>query len=85
MGSVAPDMWSIPVYVCAFAISVWAVYVYGISISIRAALHSWHDGQPRLNLRGTILIGKRLQPSNLDFFGGTVITFSLLFDCFPIP
>ncbi|KAI0284362.1 extracellular triacylglycerol lipase precursor [Russula aff. rugulosa BPL654] len=44
--------------------------VYAIAVSIWGALHSWHDGQPRLNLRGTTLTGKRLQPSNLDFFGG---------------
>ena len=54
-------MWSIPVYVYAIAISIWA------------ALHSWHDGQPRLNFRGTILTGKRLKPSNLDFFGGSFL------------
>jgi hypothetical protein len=52
------DMWSLPVYVYAITLSIWA------------ALHSWHDGQPRLNLRGAIITGKRLQPSNLDFFGG---------------
>jgi len=63
-------MWSVPVYVYAIALSIWA------------ALHSWHDGQPRLNLRGTIITGKRLQPSNLDFFGGH--SFSLLYDCFSI-
>ena len=51
-------MWSIPVYVYAIALSIWA------------ALHSWHDSQPRLNLGGTIITGSRLQPSNLDFFGG---------------
>jgi hypothetical protein len=45
-------------------------FVYAIALSIWTALHSWHDGQPRLNLRGTIVTGKRLQPSNLDFFGG---------------
>ncbi|KAI0284358.1 Alpha/Beta hydrolase protein [Russula aff. rugulosa BPL654] len=48
---------------------MWSI-VYAIAVSIWAALHSWHDGQPRLNLRGTTLTGKRLQPSNLDFFGG---------------
>ena len=48
---------------------MWSI-VYAIVVSIWAALHSWHDGQPRLNLRGTTLTGKRLQPSNLDFFGG---------------
>jgi hypothetical protein len=46
------------------------MFVYAIAISIWAALHSWHDGQPRLNFRDTIITGKRLQPSNLDFFGG---------------
>ena len=61
-----------------------AVYVFPIALSIWAALHSWHDdGQPRLNLRGTIITGKRLQLSNLDFFGGH--SFLLLIDCFSIP
>jgi hypothetical protein len=55
-------MWSLPIY-----------YVYAIALSIWAALHSWHDGQPRLDLRGTIITGKRLQPSNLDFFGGQYV------------
>ncbi|KAF8505634.1 extracellular triacylglycerol lipase precursor [Russula emetica] len=50
-------MWTLPLYAFALSICQWA------------ALHSCHDGQPRLNLRGTILTGKRL-PSNLDFFGG---------------
>ncbi|KAF8505638.1 extracellular triacylglycerol lipase precursor [Russula emetica] len=49
---------------------MWILPVYATVLSIWAALHSWHDGQPRLNLRGTILTGKRLQPSNVDFFGG---------------
>ncbi|KAH9999289.1 Alpha/Beta hydrolase protein [Russula vinacea] len=35
-----------------------------------AALLSWFDGQPRLQLGGTVLIGRHLQLSNLDFFGG---------------
>jgi hypothetical protein len=61
-------MWSLPVYVFAIALSIWA------------ALHSWHDGQPRLNLRGTTITGKRLQTSNLDFFGGRY--FLSLHDCF---
>ena len=58
---------------------MWSI-VYAIAVSIWAALHSWHDGQPRLNLRGTTLTGKRLQPSNLDFFGGNslFITIRLL-------
>ena len=30
-------------------------------------------GQPRMRLRDTILIGKRLQPSNLEFFGGPIV------------
>ncbi len=47
-----------------------AVYIYATALSIWAALYSWHDGQPRLNLGGTIITGKRLHPSNLDFFGG---------------
>ena len=46
------------------------MFVYAIALSIWAALHSCHDVQPRLNLQGTIVTGKRLQPSNLDFFGG---------------
>ena len=54
-------MWSIPVYVYAIALSIWA------------ALHSWHDNQPRLNLEGTLITGKRLKPSNLDFFGGNFV------------
>ena len=62
-------MWSLPV----------PAYAYAIALSIWAALHSWHDGQPRLNLGGTILTGKRLQPSNLDFFGG-LSYLSKLFD-----
>jgi hypothetical protein len=52
------------------SVAVFDMYVYAIALSIFAALHSWHDGQPRLNLRGTIITGKRLQPSHLDFFGG---------------
>ena len=28
---------------------------------------------PRLRLGGTTLTGKRLQPSNLEFFGGQII------------
>ena len=51
-------MWSLPIIVYVIALSIWA------------ALHSWHDGHPRLNLQGTIVTGKRLQSSNLDFFGG---------------
>jgi hypothetical protein len=35
-----------------------------------AALHSSLDGRPRLQLGGTALVGKYLQASNLDFFGG---------------
>ena len=34
-----------------------------------AASHSF-DGWPRLQLGDTVLIGKHLQHSNLDFFGG---------------
>ena len=54
--------------------------VYAIAVSIWGALHSCHDGQPRLNLRGTTLTGKRLQSSNVDFFGGNslFITIRLL-------
>ena len=37
---------------------------------IWATLLSWFDGRPRLQLGGTVLIGRHLQPSNLDFFGG---------------
>jgi hypothetical protein len=36
-----------------------------------AALHTWFDGRPRLQLGGTVLIGRHLQLSNVDFFGGT--------------
>ena len=35
-----------------------------------SALNSSIDGQPRLRLGSTVLIGKHLQASNLDFFGG---------------
>jgi acetylcholinesterase len=35
-----------------------------------ATLLSWFDGRPRLQLGGTVLIGRHLQPHNLDFFGG---------------
>ena len=35
-----------------------------------AALHSSFDGYPRLQLGDTVLMGKHLQHSNLDFFGG---------------
>src|SRR5258708_10158243 len=53
-----------------FVASMWPhIYVTALSIWW-AALHSWHDDQPRLNLRGTVITGKRLHPSNLDFFGG---------------
>jgi len=41
-----------------------------IVLVIWAALHNWHDGQPRLQLGGTTLTGRHLQPYNLDFFGG---------------
>jgi hypothetical protein len=34
------------------------------------ALNTWIDGRPRVQLGGTVLIGKHLQHSNLDFFGG---------------
>jgi Carboxylesterase family len=56
------------------------VYAIAVSIWAAAALRSRHDGQPRLNLRGTTLTGKRLQSSNLDFFGGNsfFITIRLL-------
>jgi Carboxylesterase family len=36
-----------------------------------AALHSWFNGRPRLQLRDTVLIGRHIQHSNVDFFGGT--------------
>ncbi|SRR6266436_4506859 len=52
-------MWSLPVYVAAV-----------VALSIWAGLHFRHDGQPRLNVGSTIISGKRLKPSNLDFFGG---------------
>jgi hypothetical protein len=42
------------------------------------ALHTWFDGRPRLQLGGTTLIGKHLQASNLDFFGGYTFFSSLL-------
>lgn len=35
---------------------------------------SLHDRSPKVHLRGTTLIGRRLQPSNLDFFGGHSIS-----------
>ena len=36
-----------------------------------AALLSWFDGRPRLQLGGTVLIGRHIQHSDVDFFGGT--------------
>jgi hypothetical protein len=36
-----------------------------------AALLSCFHGRPRLRLGGTVLIGRHLQHSNVDFFGGT--------------
>ena len=35
-----------------------------------SALNSSSDGQPRLQLGSTVLVGEHLQVSNLDFFGG---------------
>ena len=35
-----------------------------------ATLHASFDGWPRLQLGDTVLIGKHLHHSNLDFFGG---------------
>ena len=32
--------------------------------------HSQTDGEPRVQLGNTTLIGKALQPSSLEFFGG---------------
>jgi hypothetical protein len=43
-----------------------------------AALLSWFDGRPRLQLGGTVLIGRHLQLSNLDFFGGTNPNFRII-------
>jgi hypothetical protein len=43
-----------------------------------ATLHSWFDGRPRLQLGGTVLIGRHLQHSNLDFFGGTNTNFFII-------
>lgn len=56
--------------------------VSAIALSIWVFLRHWHDDQPRLNLRGTILTGKHLEASNLDFFGGHSLFLFLLFDCF---
>jgi acetylcholinesterase len=47
-------------------VAVIPVLVAGAAV----ALHTWFDGRPRLQLGGTTLIGKHLQASNLDFFGG---------------
>ena len=58
------------------------LFVSAIALSVWAFLRQWHDDQPRLNLRGTILTGKRLERSNLDFFGGHSLLLSSLFDCF---
>jgi hypothetical protein len=43
-----------------------------------ATLLSWFDGRPRLQLGGTVLIGRHLQPHNLDFFGGTNPNFLII-------
>ena len=58
-----------------------------------ATLHDSFDGtgRPRLQLGDTVLVGKHLQSSSLDFFGGYI--FSLLLDLllisrfqvFPLP
>jgi len=42
------------------------------SLFLIALLTGCHgDGQPRAQLGGTTLVGKLLQPSNMEFFGGT--------------
>ena len=41
-----------------------------------AALHTWFNSRPRLQLGDTVLIGRHLQHSNVDFFGGTNLNFS---------
>ncbi|KAI0303270.1 esterase 1 [Russula brevipes] len=52
---------------------MWAVLFYALII-FAALTRVWHHhgsgSQPRVNLGGTTLTGSRLQPSNLDFFGG---------------
>ncbi|KAI0251263.1 esterase 1 [Lactifluus subvellereus] len=44
---------------------------FGLSTVLIIVLATLHRGRsPKVHLRGTTLIGRRLQPSNLDFFGG---------------
>jgi hypothetical protein len=45
-----------------FVATLWA--------AAAAAVHSSLDDRPHLRLGSTVLVGKYLQASNLDFFGG---------------
>jgi hypothetical protein len=53
---------------------MWTPILYSLFlVALLTGLHHHRSGQPRVRLGGTTLAGKRLQPSNLEFFGGLVV------------